>query len=256
MPPGNWLPDWRDASAYAFERLDRRGFAWEWLRRDPAYRQAAFADAGGLERGVSASYWGLADYEHPHFSAPFARPIWLAAIDHRVLIAEPCELESAVGRLDLAALDKFVTVVAKGDRVQVSLSDGWRHIRFDVVGWFDHRRPLALRWILPGLRRTGRHIDELGRLLSLVRLRRFSVRRWPRDRRARRWTLALRAHDAINRGAAHREIAGLLSLGGMSVERWRIDDPSLRLRVQRLVALGRSLTGPTFAQRFLSSEEG
>lgn len=32
--------DWRDEKAYdELERLDRRGFAWEYLRRNPDYRR-------------------------------------------------------------------------------------------------------------------------------------------------------------------------------------------------------------------------
>lgn len=32
--------DWRDEDAYAeLEQLDRRGFAWEYLRRNPDYRR-------------------------------------------------------------------------------------------------------------------------------------------------------------------------------------------------------------------------
>ena len=36
------LPDWRDATAYApLLAVDRRGFAWEFLRRHPTFREQA-----------------------------------------------------------------------------------------------------------------------------------------------------------------------------------------------------------------------
>ncbi|HVI06465.1 MAG TPA: DUF6499 domain-containing protein, partial [Sphingomicrobium sp.] len=42
--PRNWdMPDWRDEHAYeALKHAERPAFAWEWLRRRPDYRMAAF----------------------------------------------------------------------------------------------------------------------------------------------------------------------------------------------------------------------
>ena len=35
-------PDWRDADTYAYtQSLPRRAWAWEFLRRNPAYRRSA-----------------------------------------------------------------------------------------------------------------------------------------------------------------------------------------------------------------------
>lgn len=48
--------DWRDEDAYAeLERLDRRGFAWEYLRRNPDYRHEwnSNEDAAQIVGGVS-----------------------------------------------------------------------------------------------------------------------------------------------------------------------------------------------------------
>lgn len=37
-PPGS--PNWRDGDSYRpLLQLDREGWAWEWLRRNPAYRE-------------------------------------------------------------------------------------------------------------------------------------------------------------------------------------------------------------------------
>ena len=54
-------PDWRSASAYAHAyEFDLREFAWEYLRRNPDYRQdyrAAVRRNGRIER--LAVRWGL-----------------------------------------------------------------------------------------------------------------------------------------------------------------------------------------------------
>lgn len=65
------LPDWHDAAPYArLVTLDRAGMAWEWLRRDPAYR-LFHAESSSEHRGgedgavvralpqVPSARWGL-----------------------------------------------------------------------------------------------------------------------------------------------------------------------------------------------------
>ena len=249
--PDSWLPDWRDASAYSFAQLDRRGFAWEWLRRDPAYRDAALAALGNdADRVADAASWGLVRFEHPHLAVPVARPIWLRAIDASVLCAMPCDSASACFALHLSALRRFITIAAAPDRTHVLVTDGWRQIRFDVGRLVDPSRPWALHWEVLGLAHAGKALDELARLISFARLGRFASRLSPRETRAHRWELALRAHDALAAGARQRNIATLFS-AAVLVERWRVDEPCLRLRAQRLTHLSASLVGLGFAARYL-----
>lgn len=275
MPPAPaWLPDWRDAGAYRFERLDRAGFGWEWLRRDPAYLDAARAafERGGVRAGegaamAEAAAWGLVAFERPELAAPAARPMWLADIDRQVLVADAAggdvagpgaragEAGTTVGT-DALALDRFgslVTIVKGADADHVLLCDGWRRLRIDVMPAGSAAMPFVPRWRLDGVRGLGPRLLALERLAALVRARRFCSRLWPRDPRTRRWILALRAHDALVAGEGTRAIAGLLGDGGdADGARWRIADPSLRLRGQRLAALARSLPGLGFAVRHLA----
>jgi hypothetical protein len=63
----------------------------------------------------------------------------------------------------------------------------------------------------------------------------------PADRRARRWTLALRALDAVQAGASHREIATVW-LGEDTVRQdWRGGSDYVRARVRRMVEIGEKL---------------
>jgi hypothetical protein len=69
MPPVTDPPDWRNADDYApLAGLDRPAFAWELLRRDPAYRRDAAGVAPAGEAGLIlvdpdaarlAARWGL-----------------------------------------------------------------------------------------------------------------------------------------------------------------------------------------------------
>jgi hypothetical protein len=51
----------------------------------------------------------------------------------------------------------------------------------------------------------------------------------------------LRAYDGIVAGAAQREIAALLLSSEAGRERWRVEAPTVRLRVQRLVRSARAM---------------
>lgn len=253
VPPG-WLPDWRDPSAYRFERLDRPGFAWEWLRRDPGYRDVASCAAtkGALGERVetSAAHWGLVRFEPPELAAPEARPFWRAEVDSAVLAADV----SACGTHDTHAMrlgqfGNLLTLVGGGDASHLLLTDGWRHLRIDLHGPFDPAVPLLPRWRLLGLTPQPQLL-ALRRLMSVVRSGEFASRLWPPEPRARRWILALRAHDALAAGMGHRVLAELLG-AETEGERWRIREPSIRLQAQRLAALARSLQGKGFAKRYL-----
>lgn len=249
------LPDWRDAASYRFERLDRPGFAWEWLRRDPAYRAAAIAAQPDGSPGRSdprAACWGLVAFEDPVLAAPEARPLWRADHDVSVLLADV--VAGDAGDRDAMALDRLagLATVTHGSGVDHwLLSDGWRRVRIDLRPALPVTTPLCPHWHLAGLASATPGILTLRRLLSVVRTGSFAERFWPRDPRARRWTLALRAHDALAAGQGQRAIAGLLAATDVAGPRWRVRDPSVRLQAQRLVALARALEGRGFADRYL-----
>jgi hypothetical protein len=66
MPPAS---DWRSLTGHDYlKRLNRPGFAWEFLRRNPAYQEdyetmvrgaASDAGSGGMTRDALAWRWGL-----------------------------------------------------------------------------------------------------------------------------------------------------------------------------------------------------
>jgi hypothetical protein len=107
-------PDWRDAAAYApLLEADRSLFAWEWLRRDPHYCEAA-ERASGVPGGAdrSAGQFGLVIFEDPRFAVPHARLHWRSDVHPRVLPGpsdpsqgpRPSAVEGMMGDLKLAKL--------------------------------------------------------------------------------------------------------------------------------------------------------
>lgn len=237
------MPDWRDAAAYEpLLEADRSLFAWEWLRRDRNYRAAAqrALEAGSSgDRGYPAEAperWGLHAFEPPWLTARDARPVWSAEV-HPYVLGVEAGPPTGQDVFDLERFGPISTLVRAGDgREHLLISDGLRAIRMDVLAGTLAGSPAELRYRLSGLAAAEGPVQTLRRLLSLWRTGRFCRSLHPGEARAKRWLLMLRAHDALAAGANQRAIAGEL-LGGNGVrERWRVEAPSLRSRVQRLVS--------------------
>lgn len=232
--------DWRDAAAYApLLAADRSIFAWEWLRRDPGYRAAAERALQGSndsdDEPLAPEHWGLHSFEPPDQPAPFARPVWSADIYSLVLEVKAGQPTEASDSIDVARLGGCARLVTSDAGEHLLISDGLRTIRLDVLTGTMACGPARLRYRLAGLASAERPLLTLRRLLALSRTGRFASSLHPREARARRWVLMLRAHDALAAGASQREIAALLLSGEAGEPRWRSRSPSLRLQVQRLV---------------------
>ncbi|HTU12165.1 MAG TPA: DUF2285 domain-containing protein [Allosphingosinicella sp.] len=232
--------DWREAAAYApLLDADRSVFAWEWLRRDPLYRAAA---ARGGETG--ASPWGLHRFEDPDLAAPRARPYWSRQRHRLVMLARarPSRMSAdAVDLLSLPMAEAFSGCAGSGEHWL--LSDGLHSIRLDLEEGSGRHGPVELRYRLVGLQSVKRPLLSLRRLLALVDTGSFSRSLHPSEPKARRWIMALRAHDALAAGMSQRDIAAGLLGGAAGAPRWRIDAASLRSQAQRLVRAARELAG-------------
>ena len=238
--------DWRNPTHYAaLVHADRSFIAWEWLRRDPAYAKAARGAAGTAARPsfAEARRFGLVAFEHPDIGVPVARPLWDCEVHPFVLATARADSGPAEECFGWRRFGAFATLVRSPVADHLLLSDGWRSIRLDGDAGLFAGDPVPLAYRLQGLGRAEAPLHTLRRLLSFNRSGRFLSSLHPREARSRRWVLALRAWDALQEGAEQREIARVL-LGPWAGERdWRIQDPSLRSRVQRLVRLARSMAG-------------
>lgn len=245
MPgPSLAWPDWREEHQYAaLLEADRPAFAWEWLRRTSAYRDAwqeAMAAPDPREREARAARWGLHRFEPPELPALLARPLWRRDRHRYVLEASAEQSGPAEERLDLAAWSGLATLYASSEgREHLLLSDGLRNIRLDIVAGTLRRGPARLRYAISGFADAAEPVTTLRRLLALSRTGRFSHALHPTEVRARRWVQMLRAHDGEAAGASQRDIAAILLSAEAASARWRIAEPTLRSRVQRLVRNGR-----------------
>lgn len=242
------VPDWRDQMAYRpLLGADRSLFAWEWLRRAPAYRQAwKEARTGSGEPGDAAraaEAFGLVDFEAPERAVPEARPCWRAGIFSYVLQIEPADDLPPSDRVDFDGLGDMLERHVIGRREHFLLSDGVRLIRLDGAAGDFGPGAVGLRYRISGVKRAQPPLLALRRLLALCRSGGFSASLHPPEARAGRWILMLRAHDALAAGAHQREIAEALLSRAAADARWRTRDPSLRSRTQRLVRSARHLHG-------------
>lgn len=220
--------DWRDAGMY--DRLlpgDRRCFAWEWLRRTPAYRDA-WASCGSPEP------FGLERVEDPALDATQARPIWSADIDTAVVHATVRSQDVLASFFPEPSMPFMTTIASKAGVTPILLSDGLRSIRVDLhIGGARWVSP-ALTWHIDGITGIEAQLKSLAQLVAFRRLGRFSHTLHPPERRARRWIAMLRVHDALRAGATARDIVAELFHVPTADPRWRAAAAPWRLRVQRL----------------------
>jgi hypothetical protein len=238
------IPDWRDPERYAaLLDADRTLLAWEWLRRDPAYRSAARAFEAGRPAGLATAgpeRFGLCAFEPADCAVPDARPIWRAEVHPLVLAARPGAAGARCDLFDLARFSLFARLVTDEAADRLLLSDGLRSVRIDAQpGTFGHG-PVHLNYELGGIMSAEPPLLTLRRFLALAGTGRLSRVLHPRERRARRWILLLRAWDGLGTGADQREIARILLSRSAGEPGWRNREPSVRSQVQRLVRSARA----------------
>jgi hypothetical protein len=227
------IPDWREPAAYAsLGAADRTVLAWEWLRRNPAYRAAAL-DGMADGAGGDAQAWGLHRFENPGLAAPLARPLWTAQALDAVLAAEAVAV-SAAPAFDLGRIAYLLTTHFDFGRALLLFSDGLRTIRLDLSNCDVCPRAAAWRFALTGPP-FGAQLLALRQFDGLVRRRRFVDALHPHEPRMTRHIRVLRAADALAAGAAQRDIAGVLLDRAALRAAWRDERPDLRLQAQRLV---------------------
>lgn len=236
------VADWRNQAHYAsLLACDRRIFAWEWLRRCPAYRAAAASrtsDPGGF---------GLVAFADPDLPAPEARPIWAPNIDPQVLESHVGgHASQAADQFDIRALADFVSVeVWNGTTEHWLLSNGKWCIRIDLHDGTLLGGPLLLDHHMQGLASAEPKMFALRQLVALSRHGRLPAGLQPKEVRAPRWALELRTADGLAAGATQHEMARIFFGQSVALDRWRVESGSYRLRIQRLArAARRNLSAP------------
>jgi hypothetical protein len=172
-----------------------------------------------------------------------ARIFWRADWDASVLAVETLPVPRGDSEaFDICRFDRFATVLRCPDgHEHLLLSDGLRHLQLEVTAGSLLDGPVSFRYELSGFEHVEAKTLTLRRLLLLRRLGRFPRGLYPPERRARRWAMALRAYDAVQAGASHRDVATALFGEKAVKEDWDGRSHYLRLRVQRLVGTANNL---------------
>jgi len=137
----------------------------------------------------------------------------------------------------------MATIVVMPDgRESAVISDGYRRIRLDVELGTLRSGAAHLTSVFDVSTGIDAKILTLRRLVALCRLGRFPRGLHPRERFASRWIMALRAHDAERAGASQRQLAMVLFGTSAIDSEWNKGANFRRLRVQRLIRTGRSMT--------------
>jgi hypothetical protein len=243
--------EWRDAAAYApLLQADRSILAWEWLRRNAQYRQAAAAAGPAAERqreNPAALRWGLHAFVDPAVPAPEARPLWTARLHPYVLFATTCVHGPERDLFDIGRFSEAATLVdGSGGGEHLLLSNGYHTLRVDLISGSLKEGPVKLRYLIGGFASAEKPLLTLQRLLRLSRTCRFASDRRAPERTARRLVLVLRASDALAAGANQREIAAVLLGREARGARWRAETPSLRSGAQRLVRAARRMASGAY----------
>lgn len=239
MDAGRPVADWRLADHYApLAHGGHHAFAWEWLRRSEAYRAEVCKDAGS-----KAAAFGQHRFEPAKNGFGAAHPIWRSEVDPFVVNARATNTPGGEVGADFTALTGLATMVVTQVGEHWLWSDGIRQIRLDVLRGTLCDGPVLLEFRVPGV---GSDISSavprlvtIRRLVALVQNGRLLPQLFPPERRAARWALILRTHDALAAGASQRDIAEHI-FGLDSPLRWRVETPSLRRKVQRLVFAARA----------------
>lgn len=146
----------------------------------------------------------------------------------------------------------FVSVEIDADHIEHwLLSDGHWAIRLDLQGGTLLGGRAHVEQRIAGLQSARLKLDALKQFIVLAGAGHLPPSMIPRERKAAQWIRELRAGDAILAGASQHQLARQLFGAAVATRRWRVENPSHRLTVQRLFKMARMrlscpLDGPWF----------
>jgi hypothetical protein len=222
--------------------LTRRGWAWEFLRRLPAYRHA-FAQYRTVD--ADAHRWGLLRYEEPMLDARSATAFWrledcpgvlplsaLKEVDRNKLV--PFNLDHISCRVEFHHSDN-------GDRSDVLFVEEGRFLQVSIAGDGDLKDALLFMPALDIPANVTARAASFRRLNDLLQYGHLRQTLYPQELRAPRLINVLKALDGSLAGLPHREIA-LLMFSKERVEAdWGGAQHHLRDQVRRAIGYGQNL---------------
>lgn len=234
------LPAWQRRETFEYvESLAGPLLAWEYLRRNPAYRASwSKHDPAAAETG--SHDWGLLQLIDPDLDARAANPIWQPDPPTTLRVIRATGAVDGLKFYDLDIDWNATGAIHDGDGTYLTAfvgADAWQ------VHVADHLRPQDDIAIVIGAdahaRRRMAAADQFIR--GLQGKSTGSSKRSPAPNRAGRFHASvLQALDGVAGGASHREIAVAMH-GAKSVSRRWTSDGELRASIRYFLKRGATL---------------
>jgi hypothetical protein len=225
---------WHPVAAYLFVlHLDGPSLAWEYLRRNPDYR-----DDWRLYRGsTSPQCWYLRQFEDPVHDARCVQPVWLAEVDASIPLRVDDDPPESAPIFRLWDIPGHKTLSDDGQQLRLTSTVGRRIARMTLARDLEDGMPYAYAvraGLLAGAR--WRAIEAQLAVLDTV-----PTASHPRpSRTALAHMHALQALDGVLAGASQREVAAAVFGRQAVAERWYADG-DLRAHVRRTIRAGKAL---------------
>lgn len=235
--------DWWPAAAYLYVlHLDGPALAWEYLRRNPSYREGWQAQRS-TQRGENGDplRWGLRQFEDPQRNSRDACPEWNADTgDMLMLQPDPISQPGAMP-FRLWTLPGHKRLSHEGNHLVMTTLLGGRTLRTAIAVTLGDGMAFAFA-VHSGasLRQRWRAVEtDVGMLETPGTHLPIQAKNRP-GRNALLHMRTLQALDGTLAGASHREVAEVLCGPAAVSERWE-PDSDLRAQVRRLIRRGRAL---------------
>lgn len=227
-------------------RLNRIGWAWEFLRRNPEYRRqyAHRAEVSCLER------WGLRYFEDPFLDSRRANVFWRSESCSAVLPVTATPLAQGARAFDIEHLQCSVCIATpdQSEVADVIFRQEGRILQLSVSGSRTLQGVALSAFVVPMPSHSAGRVLALRRFVSLVKSSALLPNLYPPERRAARLTKVLSALDFWSEKRSYRDI-GVHLFGEARVEReWNDPGDHLRDQVRRAVYYGRTLMTGSYRQ--------
>jgi hypothetical protein len=246
--PSNPPRGWPHEAAYRYlEGATGAEIAWEWLRRDPAYRRLASTGIGRAETCIGSmraaspveqARWGCLNIPSPDRTWAESPVLWSSSLDSSVLdvIAVPARGENEHA-FDLRRWSRISTLLSSRDREHLLLQGPRQSIRIDVLSGTLDAGPVLLFHDLVGAADLEPAIAALRQFHRLCRTGEFLSESGPTLQQSRRLILALRTYDALAQGASIRDIGSMIHCDERVRADWPGSGDALKSQARRLIAL-------------------
>lgn len=223
-------------------QLSRHGWAWEFLRRSPVYRD------GYLQYGAATANtadWGLLRYEDPTRDARDAAVFWREQDCSSVLplTALPPSDDARMVTFNLDHLSCKVDFHhhERGGRIDVLFSEAGRFLQVSIAAHGDLKGAQLFMPALDVPENVTARAAAFRRLNDLMQHGKLRQTLYPQETRAPRLINVLKALDGSLAGLSHREIALLIFSKAWVDSEWGGRQHHLRDKVRRAIGYGHSL---------------